>query len=334
MLLVLKEKNLDGSTRVGDHGDQGGTDAATITGELQADAGGTVLAQDIGQSIHHTVGEVRVLLKDRSINTDGGDLVGVIQLHRGTVSLVEKGSAGSGGHGGGTLADGVDQLKDTGAVLCSQALDTERSLEDTVDGRVAGIVVGLDGRHEQGFEGQAGLEGLGDLAAEELKDGVLLDQVDKGEADKLTHVKTRDHLLKLLESWDEGDGIDLLVVLGLGEVLSLAHGVPLGVEDHLVAGGAVVLGDLGGALDVGGVGAGGEDDSNLGRGRDVGVRDEGADGVVDDGRDGDGEVLASETALEQVLEVLAHNIGEIESLAHGQDLSAVNGSLPIFFFFD
>lgn len=72
--------------------------------------------------------------------------------------------------------------------------------------------------------------------------------------------------------------------------------------DHLITSGTFELGHLRCPLNVGCIRASGQDDADLGRKRDIGVRDKGLDIVVD-GRDHDGQVLALESKLEQVLEV-------------------------------
>lgn len=86
-------------------------------------------------------------------------------------------------------------------------------------------------------------------------------------------------------------------------VLKRVERSPLAVDSHLLAVGqsqSLHLGDVVDGLHVGGVASGSEDDSDLGGGVDVVGGNKSASGVVDEGREGDGDVLRQARRGKQV----------------------------------
>lgn len=152
----------------------------------------------------------------------------------------------------------------------------------------------LDGR-QKGRVQCVCLSQVGNVLA--LKDVhvLVVVEVDKDQAEDLAKVQPSDHLLERLLARTRGVSVDDLVELGPGKHLVLiVEGSPLAVNSHGRVRRHVHVGELRNRADilhVGGVATGAKDAANLHLGVGVGGRDHGSRGVVDQGRQLDGDAL-------------------------------------------
>ena len=125
----------------------------------------------------------------------------------------------------------------------------------------------------------------------------VLVQVDDHEAEDLAEIEAGDHLFEGLLAGAGGGFVDDVVVGGERENnVVVVEGAVFAVDGHGHVGGKVEVGDLfdGAAVfHVGGVAAGAEDAADAHGRVGVGRGDEGAGRVVDEGGEGDWEVLKS-----------------------------------------
>lgn len=167
------------------------------------------------------------------------------------------------------------------------------------------------------------------------EDESLLMQRQDSQAQQLAEEHAGDALLEHLDARVDGGGVEVPVVGGGGEDGELVvEGAPFGVDDHLARGVVVfpleALLDIRQFLDVRAVGARAEDGAEDGgrlAGGGVGARHEGADGVVDEGGDADGEVESVDGVLEELADVLADGVGDVEALGPADQGAAVDADL-------
>ena len=127
------------------------------------------------------------------------------------------------------------------------------------------------------------------------EDVLVFVQVDDDKPEDLAEIQAGDHLFEGLLARSRGGFVDDVVVGGEGEDdVVVVEGAVLAVDGHGHVGGKVQVGDLldGAAVfHVRGVAAGAEDAADAHGGVGVGGGDEGAGCVVDEGGEGNGQVL-------------------------------------------
>ena len=227
---------------------------------------------------------------------------------------------------GGARADQLGQAA-TQFELGFGSFDVEVLLEQVPRLHEVLVRVFFDLAEEGGVEGVRGLQG-GDVLALEDLDGLVLVQVDDGQAPQLAEIQARDHLLEGLLARSRRVAVDDDVVgRSRQDDVLVVKGPVLAVDSDGHVGGEVEVRDLGdgsAVFHVGGVAARAEDAADAHRVVGVGGGDQRAGRVVDERGQLDGQAARGEGGFEERDDVVAFDAFDVETLGPALQHAVVN----------